>query len=409
MGKTYLLTNIAELVTMAPAAYKQGRGTSENDLGVIKNAAVLVRDGRVLWTGPEKKLSKKILSELKIKSAKRVSCEQQALLPAFVESHTHLVFAGDRTDEFELRNQGVGYKEIAARGGGIAKTMRATRDCPAKVLQQMAQQRLDRLIAQGVAAVEIKSGYGPDGESEMKILKVAASLKGARVVRTFLGPHTVPKEFHSADVYLAYLENEVLPQVAKKKLAERVDIYIEPGFFTAQQGRRWFAKAQKYGLKIVAHVEQLSHSGGLQEALLANCQSVDHVVHLNETDITTLAKSQSTAVLLPTSDFYLRVAYPPARQLIDKGVRVALATDFNPGTSPTLDLSLVGVLARLEMKMTLPEVLAAYTLGGAYALGLADEFGSIEVGKQAKFAKVIGSWRELFYQVGHHPVQPLIF
>lgn len=372
---------------------------------MLKGAALIASQGQVRWVGREAKLSAKLIKEMTgSSSAKEINLKGRSVIPGFVESHTHLVFAGDRAEEFEWRNHGVSYQEIAARGGGIRSTMLATRKASPATLKALAQKRADAFTRQGVTTLEIKSGYGLSLEAERKCLKVAGELKGPKIIRTFLGPHSLPPEFSETGPYLDYLVTKVLPVVARQRLAERVDIFIEKGFFTPQDAQKWFKAARAAGMDLVAHVDQLTAGGGAKLAAQAGALSVDHCIHVTKEEIEVLAKSQTTAVLLPTSDFYLKVAYPNARALIEKGVRVALATDFNPGTSPTQDLSFVGVLARLEMKMSQAEVLCAYTLGGAYALNCADQAGSIEPGKSCDLAVIDGSWRDLFYQVGHHPV-----
>ena len=396
MAKT-IYRGISEALTLAGAAQKNGRHVKEQDLSILTNAACIAEDGRIVWIGSEKNLpSGRVEKEVDLGGA--------IVLPAFVECHTHLAFAGDRSAEWDWKQQGLTYQEIAARGGGIISTVKATRACSDSELLELMQNRANRFVEQGITTLEVKSGYGLDLESEMKSLKVAAEIHGPRVVRTFLGPHSKPPEFATVDEYFEFVMEKLLPEIAKKKLTERADIFIEKGFFTAEQGERYFKKAKSLGLDITAHVEQLSNSGGTSAALKNKALSVDHVIELKEDEITRLAKSETVAVLLPASDFYLQVKYPPARSLIDQGACVALSTDFNPGTSPTQDLSFVGVLARIEMKMSLPEVLSAWTIGAAKALKKQAIVGSLEVGKQCDFICLDADWRTLFYSVGHHPV-----
>jgi imidazolonepropionase len=392
-----LITNISELLTLEGARQKQGRRILEGDLGVAAHQAVYVEKGRIAWLGPQKKIPKALAQKKKLKE---ISAKGQTVLPGFVECHTHLVYAGHRAEEFELRNQGASYQDISKRGGGILSTMRHTRAATPRGLQALAQKRVDAFVAQGVTTLEIKSGYALDLKNELKMLKVANSLKGPAIVSTFLGAHAKPPEFDSYAEYLKYLAEKVLPQVKKQKLSRRVDIFVENGFFDQKDARAFLATAQGLDFQIAIHADQLTLSGGADLSVEFGALSGDHLLQITEREIRNLAASEVTCVLLPASDLYMKSKYPPARKLIEAGARVALATDFNPGTSPTQDLNLVGLLARLEMKMTLPEVIAAYTVGAAYALERSHEVGSLELGKCADLICTDVSWQELFYSVG---------
>jgi imidazolonepropionase len=395
--------NIDELLSLTGAARKDGRRIVESDLSIVKDAAIVTENGLIAWLGEKSKLPAEILAQ----RPEVISLEGKTVLPAFVEPHTHLIFAGDRSEEFEWRMQGQSYQEISAKGGGILSTVKQTRAASDERLLEIAQKRADRFLAQGVALLEVKSGYGLDFDTELRILRAARKIQGPQVVTTYLGPHSRSPDFPDLAAYTQFIIDKVLPEVVREKLADRADIYIEKGFYDLELGRRYFEAVARFGLPITAHVEQLSEFGGTDLALQFKPQSVDHLVYLNENTIQQLSKSSTTAVLLPASDFYLKMRYPPARALIDGGARVALSTDFNPGTSPTQDLSFVGVLARIEMKMSLAEVITAFTYGGASALGYAHKLGSLERGKRADFSVFDGSWRELFYSVGHHPLSKL--
>lgn len=395
--------NIGELLSLQGVARKDGRNISEADLSITKDAAMVVDNGRLVWVGQRNDLP----SDIKNKNPNIISLENRTVLPALIEPHTHLIFAGDRSEEFEWRMQGQTYQEISAKGGGILSTVRATRAATDKQLLDIAQKRADKFLAQGISLLEVKSGYGQDLETELRILRAAHKIQGPQVVTTYLGPHSRSPEFPDLPSYTQFIVDEVLPKVTAEKLADRADIYIEKGFYDLELARHYFEAVQKLGLPVTAHVEQLSEFGGTDLALQFEPQSVDHVVYINKETIAKLAKMKTTAVLLPASDMYLKMRYPPARELMDGGAKVALSTDFNPGTSPTQDLSLVGVLARIEMKMTLAEVIAAFTFNAASALGFAQELGSLEPGKRADFAVFDGNWRELFYSIGHHPLSKL--
>lgn len=362
---------------------------------------MIVENGLITWLGPQSKIPKKI------KFKKETDLKKSKIFPAFIECHTHSVFAGSRADEFELRNQGVSYLEIAQRGGGILSTMKKTRTASAKELLSSAQKRIDTFLRQGVATVEVKSGYALDLKNEIKTLEVIRKLKGPRIISTFLGAHAKPPEYDSYAEYLSYLTDKVLPAIKKKKLSSRVDIFIEKNFFEAFESRNYLQRAQELGFHVTVHANQLSLSGGAELALKTGAVSADHVIHLTDATIAQFGKSKTVAVLLPAADLYMKCPYPPARKLIDSGATVALATDFNPGSCPTQDISLVGLLARLEMKMTLSEVFKAYTINAARALGIEQEEGSLVVGKRANFISTEAELSDFFYSAGYMPQHQL--
>lgn len=367
---------------------------------------MLIQDGRIAAIGLQTNVLKSIkLGKIKVK--KEVDLKNKLVFPSFVECHTHSVFAGSRAEEFEMRNTGVSYLEIAQKGGGILSTMRATRKASAEELLVLTQQRVDNFVKQGVSTLEIKSGYALDLKNEVKMLEVVKELKGPRIVSTFLGAHARPPEYTNNEDYLKYLVEEVLPVVKKKKLATRVDIFVETKFFEKPESLAYLIKAKELGFDLTLHANQLTLSAGAEIALQLKAVSADHVINLNDKLISSFAKSETVPVLLPMADLYMKCAYPPARQLIDAGATVALATDFNPGSCPSQDLALVGLLARLEMKMTLPEVFKAYTFAAAKALRLHHEEGSLEVGKLANFICTEAELTDFFYSAGHTPEHEL--
>lgn len=386
---------IGQLITCAPAAVKGGRRATSEDLGVIESAAVVASGKKIAWVGPENELP------ARYRRVRAVGLRGGVVVPGFIECHTHLIYAGNRAGEFERRNQGESYQSIARGGGGILSTVRATREATEQQLARIAQKRVDRFLRQGVTTIEVKSGYGLTLKDEMKMLRAARALKKARVVPTYLGAHAVPKEFTSADAYVDQLITD-LPKVAK--LARRVDAFVENGYFSAETTRRYLRAAADLGMSASIHADQLTLSGGSRLAIEMNATSADHLVQLGSREIAELAGSEVTCVLLPSSDLYMDCAYPKAREMIDAGARVALSTDFNPGTSPSQDVALVGILARVRMKMSLPETIVAYTVGAAHALGLEKEIGSIEVGKSCDFSVLTGGMEELFLDVGHMPI-----
>lgn len=395
MGIT-LLKNISELLTLQGAARKQGRRILEPDLGILTKQSIVCVNGKIAWMGQAGKVPKSYAQ----KKVKEFDLKGRTVLPGLVECHTHSIFAGSRAYEFELRNQGVSYQEIAAKGGGILSTMKQTRTASLASLTEQLQKRVNRFARQGVTTLEVKSGYALNLKDELKVLQAIQKISSIRTVPTFLGAHSLPPEFKTYEDYLNYLAQEVLPAIRKKKLAQRVDIFIEKGFFPKEAGQEYLRRAKELGFDVLVHADQLSLSGGADVALNVEALSGDHLLKISEKEIQRLGASEVTCVLLPTADLYMKTNYPDARRLIAAGARVALATDFNPGTSPTQDVAFVGLLARLEMKMTLPEVIAAYTIGAAHALKLENEVGSLELDKSADFMCTSNSWTDLFYSVG---------
>lgn len=365
--------------------------------GHLSKMAFVAENGIIRWIGPQNKIP------INFKIKKKVDLRNKLVFPSFIECHTHTVFAGSRAAEFEMRNQGVTYLEIAQKGGGILSTMKATRLAPASGLAKLTQQRVDYFLKQGVSTLEIKSGYALDLKNEIKLLSILKKIKGPRIISTFLGAHAKPPEFQTHAEYLQYLANVVLPIIKNKNLAKRVDIFIENDFFEKVESLAYLKQAAAMGFEITVHANQLSLSAGADVALILNAKSADHLIHINDNLISSFAKSKTVAVLLPLADLYLKCAYPPARKLLDAGACVALSTDFNPGSSPSQDLSLVGLLARLEMKMTLSEVFKAYTYGAARALGIESEEGTLEVGKFANFICTDADLTDFFYSAGHMP------
>lgn len=395
-----LFRNIGTALTLKKAMQKKGRHIQPEDLSLQKKIAMIVDQGKIFWIGPQTKIPKAIFK----KKIKEIDLEGRTILPGFVECHTHTAFAGDRTKEFELKNMGISYIDIANRGGGILTTVKATRSISAAELLKLTQTRVDRFSKQGVTTLEIKSGYALNKKDEIKTLEVLQKLKGPKIVPTFLGAHAIPTEYSAKPKeYLDFLRKELLPLIQKKKLAKRVDIFLERGFFDQELALQYLQAAQDLDFAVTIHADQITLSGGAETAVALGALSGDHLLQVGEKEREKLAKSEVTCVLLPTADLYMKVKYPPARAMIDTGCRVALATDFNPGTAPSQDLALAGLLARLEMKMTLPEVIAAYTVGGAFALGLQDQIGSLEEDKLADFVVLDGEHSELFYSAGHMP------
>ena len=401
MKKPVVYVGIAELLTLEGAVGKSARRINESDLGAVAGGCLVERDGRVAWVGRERHLPREFKGA---RAARRVDLGGAAVIPAFVECHSHLAFAGSRALEFEQRCQGRSYREIASAGGGILSTMQATRAASKATLRASAQMRADAFARQGVATLEAKSGYALDAKGEIKILEALGGVRGPRIVRTFLGAHAVAPEASDAADHLREMA-KLFPIIRRRKLAERVDAFVERGYFEPKLIEPYLREALKFGFGLTLHADQLTRCGGAELAVRLGAQSADHLVRITPADVKRLAASETTAVLLPTADLYMDCDYPDARALIEAGARVALATDLNPGSSPTFDLTLVGVLARARMKMTLAETIVAYTLGGAFALGLGHETGALVPGRSCDFAVVNGTWRDLFYAVGANTVR----
>ncbi|MCO5113736.1 MAG: imidazolonepropionase [Bdellovibrionaceae bacterium] len=397
-----------EALTLKGVVQKDGRHVIEKDLGILSKPVVVKDKKQLLFVGTEKtfdtyyKQNKKQFKEYeKKKKLKEIHLDGGSLLPGFVESHTHSIFAGNRQNEFELRNQGVSYQEIAAQGGGIAYSVKQTRAASQDELEQTAQTRAKLFKAQGVVLLESKSGYGLEHKTEVKSLKAIhkMKLKGMNIVSTYLGLHGVPQGKDKSE-YLQECFTKTIPYLAQNHLCQRADIFVEKNYFDTQDLEKLVEVIRPYGWSFCVHAEQLSHSGGIRKAVELGAQSVEHCVEASEDDIKALVKSSTVANLLPAADFYLRMKYPPARKMLDAGVKVALATDFNPGTSPTQSLNFVGVLSRLEMQMSRAEVLAAYTFNAASVLGKQKRYGALIDGYSSDILHSESSWADLFYQVG---------
>ncbi|MGA2922835.1 MAG: imidazolonepropionase [Candidatus Sulfotelmatobacter sp.] len=402
-----LLANIGQLLTLKAAFGKPGlrRGPDLKELGIVKNAAVLCLGGKVVSVGATKDALRDPWLKKHRKKVTEIDCSRKVVLPGFVDSHTHPVFVSPRLLDFEKRIEGASYEEIAAAGGGIRSSLEGVRRAGKPALVEKVLAALRDMAAHGTTTVEAKSGYGLTVESETKSLeaiRAAASRWPGTVLPTLLGAHVVPKEFQGcSQKYVEIVCKEMIPQAAKRKLAHFVDVFCDKGAFTAVQTEQIFAAAQLNGLSVRAHVCQLAETT-LRPLLKFNPASFDHMDRVNDDDIPDLAKHDTVATLVPGANYFLGLKeYPPARRLIDAGVAVALATDYNPGTSPTLSMPMVMSLACTHMKMSPAEAIAAATINGAWALRMADRKGSIEPGKDADLAVfAVEDYREIPYWFG---------
>ncbi len=401
-----IIKNAAQVVTCSGFEGKKGR--EMNDLGVIENGTVIVTGGiisHVLQQGEPLPVNE---ADYKV-----IDATGKALLPGFVDPHTHFVFGGYREEEFSWRMRGDSYMAIMERGGGIVNTTRATRKATEEELIDSGRQRLDAMLRLGITTVEGKSGYGLDRETELKQLRVMHQLNDLHpidIVSTYMGAHAVPEEWKGReDAFIDFQIAEMLPLVAGQRLAEAADIFCEKGVFTIDQSRRYLQAAASLGLKPKLHADEIIPLGGAELAAELHCLSADHLLQASDEGIAALAATGTVATLLPLTAFSLREPYARARTMIDAGCIVALATDLNPGSSFTASVPLLFALACIYMQLTPEEAITAFTLNSAAALGRADRIGSIDPGKQGDLLLLqFPSYKFLPYHVGMNIVERVI-
>jgi imidazolonepropionase len=387
---------------------------------IIKNIAQLVRDSSI-QSDSAIILDGECISWLGLTvdlppirpDAEVIDATNKIVLPGFIDSHTHLIFAGSREDEFEQRLQGKTYQEIAAQGGGINATVQRVRQSSKEELKSLARPRLQRMLSFGVTTAEVKSGYGLTPADELKCLEAIAELNQEgplELAPTFLGAHAVPPEYQrDHDAYMRLLCDTMLPEVARSRLAEFCDVFCEKGVFSVSESETILNRARDLGFKLKLHADELSPLGGAELAARLGAVSADHLLCISDRSIDALAKAGTVATLLPGTAFFLGLPYAPARKLIERGVTVALASDCNPGTCPTENLPLIGAMACTQMKMLPSEVVASLTINAAAAVGRADRTGSLEVGKQADLVIFdVPDYRHLFYHFGVNHVWRVI-
>ena len=388
----------AQIATMTPG----------KSYGLIENGAVVISADRIKWVGAEKELPDEFAG------LQGKNLEGRLVTPALIDCHTHLVYGGSRATEFELRLNGASYEEIARNGGGILSTVTATRNASEDELLAQSLPRLDAFLAEGVATIEIKSGYGLDIETEIKMLRVARQLgkeRSVRVKTSFLGAHAIPPEFSGkADAYIDFVCEEVLPAVHYENLADAVDGFCENIAFSPNQISRVFEKAKSFGLPVKLHAEQLSNLGGATLAAKYGALSADHLEFLDQTGVEVMGESGTVAVLLPGAFYTLReTQLPPLDSLRKAEVRIAIATDCNPGSSPLTSILLCMNMSCTLFRMTPEEALCGVTIVAAKALGISDEVGTIEVGKKAELAVWnVDQPAELAYRAGFNPLEEMV-
>ena len=378
-----------------------------SELPTLKNAWLLIEDGRILNFGGMEASPEGTFDQV-------IDCSGKMVLPSWCDSHTHIVYAGNREQEFVDRINGLSYQEIAEKGGGILNSAKKLQETSEEELFDQSARRIEEVMKLGTGAIEIKSGYGLTTEAELKMLRVAKRLDREypiTVKTTFLGAHAVPKEFkNDKDAYLDLICDEMLPAVADEKLADYVDVFCEEGYFSVDDTDRVLSCASKYGLVPKTHVNQFKSIGGIAISVKHKALTVDHLEVLSDDDIKVLQHSDTMAVALPACSFFLGIPYTPGRALIDAGIPLALATDFNPGSSPTGNMNFVVAAACIKMKLTPEEAINAATINAAHAMGLSETHGSITRGKQANLiiTKEIPSYGFLPYSFGSNCIDSVI-
>lgn len=399
-----LFKNIKELIQVRtePISFVSGKAMSE--LPTIKNAFLIVENGLISDFGSMKNCPKIDFSEV-------IDATGKMILPSWCDSHTHIVYAGNREGEFVDRIKGLSYEAIAANGGGILNSAKTLQETSEEELYQQSKSRLEDVIQLGTGAIEIKSGYGLTVDAELKILRVIKRLKenyAIAIKATFLGAHAVPLEYkRNKEGYLKLLIDEALPKIAEENLAEYIDIFCETGYFSVADTELILEAGKKHGLIPKIHVNQFTAIGGVQAGVNHHALSVDHLETMRDEDIEALKNTNTMPVALPSCSYFLSIPYTPARKMIDAGLPLALATDYNPGSTPSGNMNFVVSTACIKMKMTPEEAINAATLNGAYAMGLEDKVGTITKGKQANLilTKQINSYGFIPYSFGTNQIE----
>lgn len=402
-----LLTNIHQLLQVRTSTVLKVSGSEMAHLPLLENAYLLIENDLITDFG--------LMSEIKeIAADEIINCEGRVVLPTWCDSHTHIVYAGSREQEFVDRINGLSYEEIANRGGGILNSAKKLNETSEEEIYQQSKKRLEEIISQGTGAVEIKSGYGLSVEGELKMLRVIKRLKenyDLPIKATFLGAHAFPTEFkENHQGYIDLIINEMLPKIAKENLADYIDAFLETGYFSIQETEQIMEAGKKYNMPAKIHVNQFTAINGIKACVNYNALSVDHLEIVTDEDIEVLKKSDTMPVALPSCSFFISIPYTPARKMINAGLPLALATDFNPGTTPSGNMNLVVATACIKMKMTPEEAINAATINGAYAMGVSETHGTITVGKKANIiiTKPISSYYQIPYAFGSNLIQDVM-
>ena len=392
-----ILLNPARIITVDTKGKNYKRGNELNEINAIDNHSIIIEDGIIKDILPD--------SSLKNNSARVINVKDKIILPGLIDCHTHTAFAGSRSDEFRRRLAGESYEEIAKKGGGINTTVQAVRNAAVEELINLLTKRVQYFISQGITSLEIKSGYGLDFENELKLLQAINYLKDifpVDIVPTFLGAHTFPPEYkNDHEGYINLLIDKLIPHISLHKLAKYCDAFCEKTAFSSEEVDRIFTKAKQSGMELKLHTEQFNNIGGINIAIKHNITSVDHLEVLEDSKLNSLGSSEIVCTLLPGVSFFLNYQYAPARRLIENNAIVALATDYNPGSSNIANLNFIMSLAAIKMKMTVEETISAVTINAAKAIGLNETTGSIEINKQADFSVFdTTEYSDIVYNVG---------
>lgn len=402
-----LITNIKELLQIRDHEIRWVKGKDMSILPKIENAFLVIEKDRIVDFGEMKDCPNLTFDKV-------INATGKVVLPTWCDSHTHLVYAGNRIQEFVDRINGLSYEEIASRGGGIVNSAKRLNETSEEQLYEESRVRLEEVVKLGTGAIEIKSGYGLTIEGELKMLRVIKRLSenySVKIKATFLGAHAFPLEFkENHNGYIDLIINEMLPKVAQENLAHYIDAFLETGYFSIEETERIMEAGRKYGLRAKIHVNQFTAINGIESGVKYDALSVDHLEIVTDNDIEVLKNSNTMPVALPSCSYFISIPYTPARKIIEAGLPLALATDFNPGTTPSGNMNFVVATACIKMKMTPEEAINAATINGAYAMGIENEYGSITVGKKANLiiTKPITSFYELPYSFGNNLIETVI-
>jgi imidazolonepropionase len=400
-----LIENAKQIVTCSSngALYKSGK--SQSEIGLIENASLYIEAGKIKFIG------KKIPAGILKKNVKKIDAKNKTILPGLIDSHTHLVFAGDRANEYAMRLAGKTYEEIAAAGGGITNTVSAVRNTSKAELKELAKKRIDNFISFGVTTIEAKSGYGLDTKNEIKILEVINELNNelaVELIPTFLGAHAVPKEM-TKEEYIDLILYELIPKIAQKKLACFIDAFCEMYYFSSEETDKIFRQGVQFGLIPKLHTNQFYSVGGIKAAVDNKAVSVDHLEVLKDNEIESMKNTNMIACVLPGVSYFLSIPYAPARKLISQDIPLAIATDFNPGSCMTENIQLIMSLAAQKMELKPEEIINAVTINAAASLCISDRAGSIETGKQGDLTIFdVPDYNHIFYHFGVNCVDKII-